>query len=354
MFPIHSYLRTFAIAFLATVTIADAANEATRRQKFLFYAAIYESTGGRSTARVVEDKVEYRDEKPAKLQIQYRAEIKSKYTTSYQTWCIHVVPETATALVYSFTMDGGKTKGLDVVQAANYDEAEQLLGLRVKSFRRKNVEIVKVWPNTKDPHDGQSSGRGQSGGAASARASTDTQPQKRGLFGWLRPKDRPSAATRQVTPPALQVAKDPAAQANNLPPQTTQNQAPQANNIPPQVAQTAALEERQGAARFAQMKGKYAFVSGTFSASFGNTPMQAVSCEISGTAAKPELHLSAQIYDLQPAGPDTFTYADSGKYGTSTQGSVTFLNGTLSIKENTTISASGTTATFTSSSTHRK
>jgi hypothetical protein len=151
MISIHHYLRTFAIAFLVIIAgVADAANVATRRQKFLFFAAIYERKGDRSTARVVDDKVEYRDEKPAKLQIQYRAEIQSKYTTSYQTWCIHVVPETATALVYSFTMNGGKTKGLDVVQAANYAEAEQLLGWRVKNFRRKNVEIIKVWPNSKD------------------------------------------------------------------------------------------------------------------------------------------------------------------------------------------------------------
>jgi hypothetical protein len=124
---------------------------AARRMNFLFFAALYEKAGkGVSVARVVVDKVELSDGKESLLESQFRRQIKSQYKSSYNTWCIHVVPTTSAAIVYSFTMDNGRVKGIDVVEGSSQAAAERNMELRARNFNRKNLEVIKRWPTASD------------------------------------------------------------------------------------------------------------------------------------------------------------------------------------------------------------
>lgn len=116
------------------------------KMKYLSFAAIYERNDQFSNARVVVDKVEMLEGNPAALREELRKEVESKYVTSNLTWVIHRIPETTFAVIYRFTRDNGKIKGIAVAEGATEAAARAKMESDLEIFARKDAEIVRKWP----------------------------------------------------------------------------------------------------------------------------------------------------------------------------------------------------------------
>jgi hypothetical protein len=116
------------------------------KQKYLFFAAIYERSKDRSHARIVEDRVDELEDLEAAVEANFRKEIQAKHQTSNHTWVIHVIPDSTQAIVYSFKMDGGKTEGVAVAEGSTQEEAERRMEGQLKNFLRTDAVILRRWP----------------------------------------------------------------------------------------------------------------------------------------------------------------------------------------------------------------
>ncbi len=123
------------------------ADRRSSKHNYLLFAAIFERSGDRSQAKIVEDKVEEREGSEAAIEADFSKLVQSRYQTSFNTWVIHVIPQTTYAVIYSYTMDGGRTKGIAVAEGESREQAEGNMQSQTRRFNRSNVEVVRWWPN---------------------------------------------------------------------------------------------------------------------------------------------------------------------------------------------------------------
>lgn len=116
---------------------------------YLFFAAICEGGGNeRKRPKVVVDEVREETNSAFGFERELNREVRTKYQSTDNIWVVHVVPESACAIIYSFTWLGNKGDGIAVARGASMEEAERDMEKQIEVNIRKDPKELRRWPAT--------------------------------------------------------------------------------------------------------------------------------------------------------------------------------------------------------------